>query len=162
MPTLVSVDPKDFSCKGFFLRHPCLMSNALTVVSAILFRPYRFSSSNETGFNIKFIKNKLQGVSMQVRVNPNHVFKRMIRAWLKRWIRLAVWAASRSFKRAKVLNAEKNGGVGFSPKVHLTWTPIIFPKSRSKTRRTLLFDKHFSCGVIYPCVHGLSPLYTDQ
>ena len=43
---------------------------------------------------------------MQVRVNPNHVFKRMIRAWLKRWICLAVWAASRSFKRAKVLNAD--------------------------------------------------------
>lgn len=53
---MVSVDPKDFPCKGFFLRHPCLMSNALTVVSAILSRPYRFSSSNETGFNIKFIK----------------------------------------------------------------------------------------------------------
>jgi len=83
MPTLVSVDPKDFSCKGFFLRHPCLMSNALTVVSAIPFRPYRFSSSNETGFNIKFIKNKLQGVLMQVRVNPNHMFKRMNRAWLR-------------------------------------------------------------------------------
>jgi hypothetical protein len=58
------------------------MSNALTVVSAILSRPYRFSSSNETGFNIKFIKNKLQGILMQVRVSPNDVFKRMNRAWL--------------------------------------------------------------------------------
>jgi hypothetical protein len=53
------------------------MSNALTVVSAILSRPYRFSSSNETGINIKFIKNKLQGILMQVRVSPNDVFKRM-------------------------------------------------------------------------------------
>jgi hypothetical protein len=61
------------------------MSNALTVVSAILSRPYRFSSSNETGVNIKFIKNKLQGILMQVRVNPNWSFKRVTRvtrAWL--------------------------------------------------------------------------------
>lgn len=55
---LVSVDPKDFSCKGFFLRHPCLMSNALTVVSAILSRPYRFSSSNETELNVNLKKTK--------------------------------------------------------------------------------------------------------
>jgi hypothetical protein len=58
------------------------MSNALTVVSAIPFRPYRFSSSNETGVNLKFIKNKLQGILMQVRVSPNDVFKRMNHAWL--------------------------------------------------------------------------------
>jgi hypothetical protein len=58
------------------------MSNALTVVSAIPFRPYRFSSSNETGVHIKFIKNKLQGILMQVRVNPNDAFKRMNCAWL--------------------------------------------------------------------------------
>jgi hypothetical protein len=58
------------------------MSNALTVVSAIPFRPYRFPSSNETGFNLKFIKNKLQGILLKVSVSPNDVFKQMNRAWL--------------------------------------------------------------------------------
>jgi hypothetical protein len=87
---LVSIDPKDFSCNGLFLRHPFLISNALTVVSAIPFRPYRFSSSNETGFNLKFIKNKLQGILLKVSVNPNHVFKQKNRAWLRErfaWLR---------------------------------------------------------------------------
>jgi hypothetical protein len=66
------------------------MSNALTVVSAIPFRPYRFPSSNETGFNLKFIKNKLQGILLKVSVNPNHVFKQKNRAWLRKrfaWLR---------------------------------------------------------------------------
>jgi len=66
------------------------MSNALTVVSAIPFRPYRFPSSNETGFNLKFIKNKLQGFLMKVSVSPNDMFKQMNRAWLRKrfaWLR---------------------------------------------------------------------------
>jgi hypothetical protein len=50
-----SVDSKDFSCNGLFLRHPFLISNALTVVSAIQFRPYRFSSSSETGIHLNEI-----------------------------------------------------------------------------------------------------------
>jgi hypothetical protein len=87
---LVSIDPKDFSCNGLFLRHPFLISNALTVVSAIPFRPYRFSSSNETGVHLKFIKNKLQGILLKVSVNPDDVFKQKNRAWLRKrfaWLR---------------------------------------------------------------------------
>jgi hypothetical protein len=66
------------------------MSNALTVVSAILSRPYRFSSSNETGVHLKFIKNKLQGILIKVGVSPNDVFKQKNRAWLRKhfaWLR---------------------------------------------------------------------------
>jgi hypothetical protein len=97
------------------------MSNALTVVSAIPFRPYRFSSSNETGVHLKFIKNKLQGILLKVSVNPNHVFKQKNRAWLRErfaWLR----AARRTFKRSKYLmpTLEKNGGVGSPPKFTLT------------------------------------------
>ena len=106
---MVSVDPKDFPCKGFFLRHPCLMSNALTVVSAILSRPYRFSSSNETGVNLKFIKNKLQGILMQVRVNPNWSFKRVTRAWLRTGFAWLIWLPSDRLNGLRYLMPKKRG-----------------------------------------------------
>jgi hypothetical protein len=138
------------------------MSNALTVVSAILFRPYRFSSSNETGFNIKFIKNKLQGVSMQVRVNPNHVFKRMNRAWLSAKFAWLIWLPVARLNGLRYLMPKKKGESDSPPKFTSHERPFIFFENYDKTRRTLLFDKHFSDGVTYPCVHGLSPLYTDQ
>jgi hypothetical protein len=50
-----SVDSEDFSFNGLILGHPFLISNALTVVSAIQFRPYRFSSSSETGIHLNEI-----------------------------------------------------------------------------------------------------------
>ena len=60
---------------------------------------------------------------MQVRVSPNDVFKRMNRTRLRTGFSWLIWinlVASRLFKRAKILNAEKKGGVGSPPKVHLT------------------------------------------
>lgn len=63
---------------------------------------------------------------MQVRVNTNWSFKRVTRvtrAWLRFCLCLANaanLAANKPFKRAKILNAEKKGGVGSPPKVHLT------------------------------------------
>ena len=55
---------------------------------------------------------------MQVRVNPNWSFKRVTRAWLRTGFAWLIWinlAAIRPFKRAKILNAEKKGGMNKPP-----------------------------------------------
>ena len=54
---------------------------------------------------------------MQVRVNPNWSFKRVTRV-TRAW--LMPGSANRPFKRAKILNTKKKGGMNKPPKVHLT------------------------------------------
>ena len=49
---------------------------------------------------------------MQVRVNPNWSFKRVTRV-TRAW--LMPGSANRPFKRAKILNAEKKGGMNKPP-----------------------------------------------
>jgi hypothetical protein len=44
------------------------MSNALTVVSAILFRPYRFSSSNETELYLNEVLISIASLFKKIRV----------------------------------------------------------------------------------------------
>jgi len=62
----------------------------------------------------------------------------------------AAWIANRPFKRSKYLMPKKRGESNAPPKFTSHEHPSIFSKIDDKTRGTLLFDKHFLNGVIYP------------
>jgi hypothetical protein len=90
---------------------------------------------------------------MQVRVNPNWSFKRVTRVThflAVETLRLAAKFFTARLNVLRYLMPKKKGESDAPPKFTSHEHPSIFSKIDDKTRRTLLFDKHFSNGVIYP------------
>jgi hypothetical protein len=65
-------------------------------------------------------------------------------------LRLAAKLFTARLNALRYLMPKKRGEMNNPPKFTSHEHPFIFSKINDKTRRTLLFDKHFSDGVIYP------------